>query len=60
MSEVDKINERKKTLSDFIGILKDSPNFNGDPVEIQRALREEWEMNKEQLNFRHSDKGRLS
>jgi hypothetical protein len=33
----------KKTLADFVGILKDSPNFNGDPVEIQRAMRSEWD-----------------
>jgi hypothetical protein len=33
----------KKTLADFAGILKDSPNFNGDPVEIQRAMRSEWD-----------------
>ncbi len=26
----------------FSGILKDSPNFNGDPVEIQRKMRDEW------------------
>lgn len=57
MSEEDKINEKKKTLSDFIGILKDSPNFNGDPVEIQRALREEWETNKERLGFRQLERG---
>jgi hypothetical protein len=29
----------KKTLEDFVGILKDSPNFNEDPVEIQRRMR---------------------
>jgi hypothetical protein len=29
----------KKTLEDFLGILKDSPSFNGDPVEIQRRMR---------------------
>lgn len=32
-----------KLLSDYAGILKDSPNFNEDPVEIQRKLRDEWE-----------------
>jgi len=26
----------------FSGILKKSPNFNGDPVEIQRRMRDEW------------------
>jgi Protein of unknown function (DUF2281) len=29
-------------LSDFAGILKGSPNFNEDPVEIQRKMRDEW------------------
>ncbi|MBD1825162.1 DUF2281 domain-containing protein [Cyanobacteria bacterium FACHB-DQ100] len=29
-------------LSDFVGILKDSPNFNQDPVALQRKLRDEW------------------
>lgn len=29
-------------LSDYAGILKDSPNFNEDPVEIQRKMRDEW------------------
>ena len=28
-------------LSDFAGILKDSPNFNEDPVELQRRMRDE-------------------
>ncbi len=32
-----------KLLSDYAGILKDSPTFAGDPVEIQRKLRDEWE-----------------
>ncbi len=26
----------------FVGALKDSPNFNGDPVAIQRQMRDEW------------------
>jgi hypothetical protein len=26
----------------FSGILKDSPNFNGDPLEIQHRMRDEW------------------
>lgn len=29
-------------LMDFAGILKDSPNFNSDPVQFQRELRDEW------------------
>jgi len=32
-----------KPLSDYAGILEDSPTFAGDPVEIQRKLRDEWE-----------------
>lgn len=32
-----------KLLSDYAGILEDSPTFAGDPVEIQRKLRDEWE-----------------
>ncbi len=31
------------TLNDFFGILKDSPTFKGDPVEIQRKMRNEWD-----------------
>lgn len=31
-----------KTLDDFVGILKDSQTFKGDPVEIQRKMRSEW------------------
>ena len=31
------------TLDDFIGILKDSPTFKGNPVEIQRKMRDEWD-----------------
>jgi len=30
------------TLNDFIGLLKDSPTFKGDPLEIQRKMRDEW------------------
>jgi hypothetical protein len=32
-----------KPLADFFGILADSPSFRGDPVEIQRAMRDEWD-----------------
>ncbi|MBF0588301.1 MAG: hypothetical protein HQL53_04160 [Magnetococcales bacterium] len=27
----------------FAGIIKDSPHFRGDPVEAQKAMRDEWE-----------------
>jgi hypothetical protein len=33
----------KGMLAAYAGILKDSPNFNEDPVEIQRAMRREWD-----------------
>jgi hypothetical protein len=29
-------------LLDYAGILKDSPNFNEDPIELQRRMRDEW------------------
>lgn len=32
-----------RKLSEFVGILKDSPAFEGDAVEIQRAMRAEWD-----------------
>ncbi len=31
------------SFQDFFGALKDSPTFKGDPVEIQRRMRDEWE-----------------
>lgn len=31
------------SLKDFAGILQGSPNFNGDPVEIQKEMRDEWQ-----------------
>lgn len=34
---------KEEELLKLIGILKDSPNFNGDPVQLQRQLREEWD-----------------
>ncbi|MDX2242828.1 MAG: DUF2281 domain-containing protein [Leptolyngbyaceae cyanobacterium bins.302] len=33
----------KKLLIEYAGLLKDSPTFQGDPVEIQRQLRDEWD-----------------
>ncbi len=32
----------KKSIERFIGCLADSATFAGDPVEIQRKLRDEW------------------
>jgi len=37
--------QAKTTAADwrsFIGRLSASPNFNGDPVEVQRKMRDEW------------------
>jgi Protein of unknown function (DUF2281) len=31
----------QKSFADFFGILKGSPNFNDDPVAIQKAMRSE-------------------
>lgn len=46
---VDYISPRKpeqtkppELLTDFAGILADSPSFQGDPLEIQKAMRDEW------------------
>ena len=35
------VNEKVDWRS-FVGTLTGSPNFNDDPVEIQRKLRDEW------------------
>lgn len=37
------VKQSKELLSDYAGILKDSPNFNQDPVELQRKMRDEWD-----------------
>jgi len=34
---------KKSTLADFVGVLKDSPNFQDDPVVIQRQMRDDWD-----------------
>jgi hypothetical protein len=36
-------NLNNSPITTYFGILKDSPNFNEDPVAIQRAMRREWE-----------------
>lgn len=33
---------KTKSWQKFAGVLKNSPAFEGDPVEIQRAMRDEW------------------
>lgn len=35
--------EKLRSLDDFIGVLKGSKAFEGDPVEIQRTMRAEWD-----------------
>jgi hypothetical protein len=34
--------EQTELLTDFTGILKNSPSFKGNPLEIQQAMRDEW------------------
>jgi uncharacterized protein with von Willebrand factor type A (vWA) domain len=34
---------QRKAIMDFAGCLKDSPVFEGDPVEIFRKERDEWD-----------------
>ncbi len=36
------VTQRGRFLSDYAGVLKASPNFNEDPVELQREMRDEW------------------
>ncbi len=31
-----------ESILKYAGVLKGSPNFNDDPVEIQKVLRDEW------------------
>ncbi len=38
---IEKIDQRKSVQS-FIGVLKDDAIFSGDPVEIQKKMRNEW------------------
>ncbi len=33
----------RRPLHDFIGVLKNASAFNGDPVALQRAMRDEWD-----------------
>jgi Protein of unknown function (DUF2281) len=32
-----------RSFAEFFGVLKDSKAFEGDPVEIQREMRAEWD-----------------
>ncbi len=29
-------------MTDYVGVLAKSPSFQGDPLEIQKAMRDEW------------------
>ena len=40
---VEKYRNDHELLADFAGILADSPSFSGDPLEIQKAMRNEWD-----------------
>jgi hypothetical protein len=42
ITPVHQSNTTKRPLSSFCGVFKDSPTFKGDPVEIQRKMRDEW------------------
>ena len=36
------VEDEKPSFLEFSGVLKESSTFEGDPIEIQRALRNEW------------------
>jgi hypothetical protein len=38
-----KMSRQARKLLQYYGCLKNSPVFEGDPVEIQRKMRSEWE-----------------
>ena len=35
--------KQPELLTDFAVILADSPSFQGDPLDIQKAMRDEWD-----------------
>jgi len=41
--QMEKSLKQEKSLLDFFGILKNSPSFGGDSVEIQRRMRSDWD-----------------
>jgi hypothetical protein len=42
-SEGDRVgNEKSKLITKFAGVLAKSPSFQGDPLEIQKSIRNEW------------------
>jgi hypothetical protein len=38
-----KMSRQMRKIMQFYGCLKDSPVFEGDPVEIQQRMRSEWD-----------------
>lgn len=34
--------KQPELLTDFAGLLSDSPSFKGNPIDIQKAMRDEW------------------
>jgi hypothetical protein len=38
-----KMSRKMRKIMPFYGCLKESPVFEGDPVEIQRRIRSEWD-----------------
>ncbi|MEQ1560413.1 MAG: hypothetical protein ABL933_17375 [Methyloglobulus sp.] len=36
------MNARVTLMTDYAGVLAKSPSFQGDPLEIQKAMRDEW------------------
>ncbi|MDD5276018.1 MAG: hypothetical protein PHR16_08050 [Methylovulum sp.] len=35
--------KQPERLADFAGLLADSPSFVGNPLDIQKAMRDEWD-----------------
>jgi|688.fasta_scaffold655648_3 hypothetical protein len=35
-------NQQPRLITDFAGALADSPSFQGDPLAVQQAMRDEW------------------
>jgi len=35
--------KQPERLTDFAGLLADSPSFVGNPLDIQKAMRDEWD-----------------
>lgn len=37
------VTEKSQDWRKFVGLLKDSPTFQGDPVKLQQEMRHEWD-----------------